>query len=68
MSQTCIFQSPTPAKIDQCTQTSLELLLDQIYNAKLDEFPTVDIFIAVLQTVQLANHPRERECAEYELR
>ena len=68
MSQTCIFQSPTPAKMDQCTQTSWELLLDQIYYAELDEFPTVDIYIAVFQTVKLANHPRERERAEYELR
>ena len=48
MSQTCIFQSPAPAKMDQCTQTSWELLLDQIYYAELDEFLTGDIFIAVL--------------------
>ena len=49
MSQTCILRSPTPAKKDQCS--SLELLLDQIYYAELDESLTFDILIAVLETV-----------------
>ena len=64
MSQICIFQSPTPAKKDQFTHTSWELLFDQIYYAKIDDFSTFGIFIALFQTVYLANHPRESECAQ----
>ena len=38
---------PYTGKKDQCTHTSWELLLDQIYYAEIDGFSKLDIFIAL---------------------